>query len=147
MNLPLFRLGWQNAHSASVPVPRINLDQLSIWQSICLVLVLHLFVAHLLTLMPPASLLHFLIGWPRTWMLWRGYESHGAQQIRETASSPQTASVTMHSSFSPDCVVYLHLFKFFCFILPTSAMIMRPVVDPPPRKKTDLTMNNHDSNL
>jgi len=99
MNLSLFRIGWPNARSASVPVPCINRDQFSIWQSAHLVLVFHLFVVHLLALMPLAVSLHFLISWSRTWTLLREYVSHGAQEIRETAPSLQTASVTMHSSF------------------------------------------------
>ena len=135
MNLPLFGIGWQNAYFASVPVPCINRDQFNIWQSVRLVPFLHLFVLHLLALMPLAVLLHFLIGWLCTWTLLREYESHGVQQNRETAPSLQTASVTMRLSFSSDCAVYLHLFKFFCFMLPMNAMIMHPVMDPSQKRK------------
>ena len=126
---------WQNAHPVSVQVPCINRDQISIFQSIHLVLVLHLFVLRLFALMPLASLLCLLIGWLHTWTQLREYESHGAEQTCETAPSLQTTSTTMCSSFSSGYVAHLHLFKPFCIILPTNAMITHPVMDPPHSKK------------
>jgi hypothetical protein len=132
VNLPVFRIGWQNARSASAPVPCIDRDQFSIGQCVHPVPVLHLFVVHLLAFMPVAGSLYFLIGWPRTWTLLREYISHGAQQTCETVPSLQSASVTMRSSFTSDCLVYLHLSKVFCFILRANAMITHPAMNPPP---------------
>jgi hypothetical protein len=148
MNLPLFRIGWQNAYSASVPVPRINRDQFNIWQSVRLVLVLHLFVLHLLALMPHAIFLHFLIGWLRTWTLLKENTNltvHGKTvRLRprwRLHQSPCAYHLVQTVRF---ICIYL---SFFCFILPMNATIMHPVMDPSQKKNTDFTVRNHGSNF
>jgi len=148
MNLPLFRIGWQNAYSASVPVPRINRDQFNIWQSVRLVLVLHLFVLHLLALMPHAIFLHFLIGWLRTWTLLKENTNltvHGKTvRLRprwRLHQSPCAYHLVQTVRF---ICIYL---SFFLFYSTYECHDNAPGHGPLPEKKTDFTVSNHGSNF
>ena len=62
----------------------------------------------------PVILILTPFGWLRTRTQPRLCRSHGAEQNWRDAWSLQFTSLTVRLPYGSDCLVYLHLFKFFC---------------------------------